>query len=125
MKRVLKERVREDVKRKKGDTWLPDRIWRGAIQNKFDKGKGKGKFGKGKGKGKADKGKGVAKGDKGKQGKANFAAEMDSINKIKDTNYRCKFWNTSRGCAHGERCHYRHECYQCGDRNHRFVDKHM
>jgi len=121
MKKVLRSRVRQDIRMKKGDSYIPEKEFkRNAALGKFNKSKGKGPPDKGKGRGKG-KGKGKFGKDKGKSGQA---AEMAAIMSCPDQSWRCRYWNTSQGCRQGAACQFKHECMKCGDKNHKYVDRH-
>ena len=71
--------------------------------------------------------KGDRKGGKAKKGdKPSIPMnEFQEMAKLKDQKMRCRYWNSSVGCARGSDCSFKHECMQCGDRNHTFASFHL
>ena len=120
--------------------------------DKGSKGKGgRGKGGRGKGgRGKGGQGRGSfanrswqavkpkfekfnyadGKSGKNKDGKGNsqkgaipnreYAAMM-----ALDQKNRCRYWNSSLGCNQGRNCGFKHECMQCGSRQHTLYGFHL
>ena len=108
-----------------------------AARPDGDKGVGKGKGGKGGkgGRGKGGRGKGgfAARnqqawkphfdkknkgGGKGESEKGSIPSrEFQAMNALNQKG-RCRYWNSSLGCQKGGNCGFKHECMQCGSRQH-------
>ena len=81
------------------------------VWNKFEKGGGKNS---------------KDKSGKPKGGKASIPDnEFQEMQKLGDQKMRCRYWNSSVGCARGDDCSFKHECMKCGDKKHNFVHFHM
>ena len=87
---------------------------------------GAGAMGRGKGKKGGDQGKGTLGKRKFQPSKLQ-AWESAWIDKIAKSQWghqgRCRFSNSKTGCARGDDCRFKNECFLCGA-NHAMVDHH-
>ncbi len=85
-------------------------------------------MGGGKGGGKGKDGGKAKGGNKGKDGKSRRipGKELQAMDAVPNaTSFgRCKFWNSSVGCARGASCRFAHDCWECG-KNHKFYEQHI
>ena len=112
--------ARAELKQAKGSDWLPADEFR---RLKAAKGGG-GKVGNPKG------GRPVFKGGaagKGQKALANFTQlptkEKDKLFQF-DPKGRCRFWNSSGGCQRTN-CQFKHECIECGAKDHKWFGTHF
>ena len=139
--RSLKKLLKEKKKSAASSGWQSEENTEASSpdRRKYPKGGKGGDGGKGKSKG---KGKDSNKGKKGKDAQkrtstdtwnqtgppsAKALKEMKAMAKNKDgiTAKRCKIWNTSDGCRYGSTCKFAHECWECGNKGHKFCDVHF
>ena len=108
------------------DHWRPNpKPWRDKGGHK-GKGKGKGKSKKNGVKGAFAKGAWARKGGgKDKEAKSIPPKEFAEMSKVGDLKGRCRFWNSTVGCSKGKNCQFEHSCALCGDRKHKWCEKHF